>query len=316
MLEHPAERGQHALKRLLPMPKREHVHRHRAERDAPRDGLERHEGIDAVERERRDDRPQGAKARASHAERAVLSVEALGQAAIPTQEQRPQAERHDLLRVAVVREHVLQVIEAARVRGTPIAEPKRRCGVAQLSERRGDGGRGEAEHRDTAEGEQHTDGAEHGDHALRELKHADHHRDRSGRRLASRPCEAVVELRVLEVAELERLRALQDRHVDVDGQACAQVRLREHVQPREEEREDDDAELDEHPLQGRCLVTGDDGVHHALAPIRDSERQQGHRHGADRQRERGDRRGPANERERLGHVNEGLPCAPPEARLL
>ena len=46
------------------MPKREHVHRHRAERDAPRDGLERHEGIDAVERERRDDRPQGAKARA------------------------------------------------------------------------------------------------------------------------------------------------------------------------------------------------------------------------------------------------------------
>ena len=74
-----ADRAEHRLERLLPLPERDHVHRHVAERELAGRGQERHHGVRAVERAGADEREHLRPRRPPHVEAAVLVVEVLRQ---------------------------------------------------------------------------------------------------------------------------------------------------------------------------------------------------------------------------------------------
>ena len=130
--------AEHRLERLLPLPERDHVQRHVAEREPPGRGEDRHRGVRAVERAGADEREDLRPRRALHVEAPVLRVEVLRELAVAPEQHRPEAEELHLLRVLVVREDVLEVEQPARLGRAPVAEAKRELREAHLGEGRRD----------------------------------------------------------------------------------------------------------------------------------------------------------------------------------
>ncbi len=158
---------------------------------------------------------------------AVLAVELAEDVAVALQEHRPDAEQLDLLGVVLAREHRLEVVLHARLRRAPEEQAERDAGEARLGDecgqprehQHGDGpGREVGEQRAVAHER---------DRVLREAEGAHDERQRPARGLAPRARQLVVELRVLEVGELERQRLLEDHRVDALAELGAKQRLAE-----------------------------------------------------------------------------------------
>ena len=117
---------------------------------------------------------------------------------------------------------------------------------------------------------------------LHQLEGLGDHRERPGRGLAPRAGEPVVELGVLEVAQLERERLLEDATLmsspAARRAAGGPARAREARAPGARRRQ-----LDQHPAQGRAPSSGHDRVDDALARVGHPER---HHRGHQGQRRR------------------------------
>ncbi len=214
--------AQDRLERRLAAAEREHVHRHVAERELRRRGEQRHRAVRRVERAGREQREQRRDDRAPRRELRVLGVEPLRELLVSCEEHRPEPEELHLLRVLVVGEHVLEVDEAARIGRAPVAQAERRLRVAHLRDRRGHRREHQREHDPRAELQEQRGVAGEREQVLHERERLGHERHRPRRRLAARAAQLVVELRILEVAKLERRRALEDRHVHVRAEARAE----------------------------------------------------------------------------------------------
>ena len=92
----------------------------------------------AVERPRPDERQELRPLRAPHVELAVLLVELLAELLVALEQHRPDAEELHLLRVLVVREHVLEVEQPPRLGRAPVSDPEGELREAHLGDRRGD----------------------------------------------------------------------------------------------------------------------------------------------------------------------------------
>ena len=220
-----------ARQRRLALAERDHVHRHVAERDACRATSRARSSV--ARRRTRPCRP--AEARSAQLPRRIVSCRSSRRsfaedlACSAARRSGAEAEELDLLRVVVAREHVLEVQLHARVSGERQCEqPERLAREAHLGDERRESPRATA--RTTAHrrerGEQR-DVADERDGVLHEPKAADDERQRPRRGLAPRARQLVVELRVLEVRELERQRLLEDHHVDALPELRAQQRLAE-----------------------------------------------------------------------------------------
>src|SRR6185312_10468309 len=157
----------------------------------------------------------------------VLLVQGLAELLVALEEERTEAEELDLLRVVVVREDVLEIVEPAGLGGSPVLEAERAGRELHLDDGGGDGGDDEAEDGEPAPAEEEGDVAGEGDRVLEDLENLRDHRERAGAGLAPGAGEAVVELRVLEVGQIQAERLLHDEDVDVDEEARADERADE-----------------------------------------------------------------------------------------
>jgi hypothetical protein len=101
---------------LLALPERDDVQGHVAERELAGGGRERHDRVAAVERAGREERQEVRRPGTLDRELAILAVELLTERAVAIEQHRPEAEELDLLGVVVIRHHVLEVVQAPRVR--------------------------------------------------------------------------------------------------------------------------------------------------------------------------------------------------------
>ena len=219
------------MERLLPLPERDDVQRHVAERELPGGGQDRHRGVGAVEGARAEEREHLRPRRPLDVEAPVLLVEVLRELAVATEEHRTEAEELHLLGVLVVREDVLEIEEPARLGRAPVADAEGELREAHLGDRRGHRRDAEREHRPPAEANEKRGVAGQRDDVLDEPKALGHQRDRARRGLAPSARELVVKLGVLEEAQLEPERLLEDRDVDVDPEPRAE-QLRTSPSPR------------------------------------------------------------------------------------
>ena len=274
VLVHAADGGEDRLERLLPLAERDHVQRHVAERELrPRPRPAPSPRSSRRTRPCRRGEQRVAPAGALHRELPVLAVEALAERSVAIEQHRAEAEELHLLRVLVVGQDVLEVDEPARSRASASCAGGRRAREKRISAIvAGIAATTSASTTQPAEADEQRDVAGEREDVLHELEGLGDQRERPRRGLAARAGELVVELRVLEVAELERERLLEDAPVDVEPEARAEE-LADQPEPAEHERlERDDPELDEHPAERPGAVAGDDRVHDLLAHVGDRQR--------------------------------------------
>ena len=287
VLVDPADRREHRLERLLSLPERNEVERHVPESDPLGRRGERDSRVAGVERpraeEREDDREDGAAER----EAPVLAEELLAQVLVAIEEETPEAEELDLLHVRVVREDVLEVVDLARLGRAPVLQAKGGAREPHLRDRRRDRRSEEREGREAAVAHDQGEVARERESVLDELEALGHHRDRPVRGVAASAGQAVVEAPVLEVAQLEGERLLEDRDVQVEREPLAEELAEEAEPALGEDLRADDRELDQDPAKGRVTRAGDDGVDDLLARVRDREREE---RDADRERPEHERR--------------------------
>ena len=88
VLVHPAQRRQHRLEALLPLPERDQVQRHVAQRQAPAHRRGDDQRVAAVEHDRAEQRQRVAPDHAPHRQAAIVGEERLGQAPVAAEQQR------------------------------------------------------------------------------------------------------------------------------------------------------------------------------------------------------------------------------------
>ena len=127
--------------------------------------------------------------------------------------------------MVLARDGGLQVGLHARLRLAPAEQAERVAGELGLGEKRRQAADDEDDHGPGREaGEQHAE-ADDRDRVLQQAGGAHHQRQRPARRLTARARQLVVELRVLELRELEGQRLLQDHHVHAMRELCLEQRL-------------------------------------------------------------------------------------------
>jgi hypothetical protein len=224
--------------------------------------------------ERREEREAVGPAGAAHGELGVLAVEGLAELPVAVEQEAAETEDLDLLRVLVVGEHVLEVIEAARVRRAPVAQAE--GGGAELD--LGDGGRDgrgdEAEHDPAAVAGDEDDVTGEGDGVLDDLEGVEDDRDGARRGLAAGAREAIVDLGILEVGELEGEGLLEDLDVDVEAEAGAEHGAHEAEAAHGAGGEGDEDGFDDDPAEGDGAVLREDGIDDELGDLRHGERQE------------------------------------------
>ncbi len=144
------------------------------------------------------------------------------------------------------------------------------------------------------------------DEALDQAEALGDERDGARRGLAAGARQLVVELGVLEVPQVEAQGLLEDGDVDVDAQAQAQDTADQAEPPLHERQDDDEPQLDQHPVQRRVTVVGDDGVDDRLSGVGHPE---GHQAADERQHRQSDRlrrRRPPHEPQRHPRVGKAL----------
>ena len=221
----PPTRGEARRYRRLALAEQHHVHRHLAERDLSAHRAHRDPRVRGVEGARAHEPEHESPAVAPDRERAILAEHLAEDRAVALEQQRTELEELDLLGVVLAREHRLEVHLHPRLGRAPAEEPE---GVAREL-RLGDEGRqpGQQQHRHRPGRElreQHAE-AHQRDRVLHQAEASHHERQRPHRGLAPRARELVVELRVLEVPEIERQRLLEDHLVDALAELRAQQRL-------------------------------------------------------------------------------------------
>ena len=225
VLVHAADRREDRGDRRLALPEQQHVHRHLAERDLPAHRADRNPRVGGVERGRADEPEPESPGVAADRERAVLAEDLAEDRAIAREQQRPELEELDLLGVVLAGEHGLEVHLHARLGRAPAEQAERVARELGLGDERRQAGQqqhGDGPRRELRQ--QRAEAAER-DRVLHETEAAHHERERPRRGLAPRARQLVVELRVLEVREIERQRLLEDHLVDALPELRAQQRL-------------------------------------------------------------------------------------------
>src|SRR5690606_1369150 len=151
---------------------------------------------------------------AANREPLLLLVELSIDPLVPLEEGRSEPEELHLFRVILAREHDLEVHQHASVRGTPAKHAELLARELRLGEERRKPRDDEDRDGPGGEAEEQTRVARERDRVPRERERPRDEAQRPNRRLLSRAVQLVVELRVLEVREVERQRLLDDHDVD------------------------------------------------------------------------------------------------------
>ncbi len=271
-----ADRREHRLKRLLPLPEGDDVEREISERDATGRGRKPHEGVGCVEGDGREKR-QSLSKRASDGHLPVFFEECNAESAVAREKRRTEAEELHLLRVFVVCEHMFEVRESPPLLRPSIAHLKREPGSVHLRGRSRD--RCCQKHQDDPWAEPNEQGrvGKKRHHALRKTEALAHELQRPRRRFAPRPCHLVVEFRVFERRQIEADGLFEDRYVDVDTQAKPKDLADERQPALYDCLRRDQPEFDEHPAERVVRISRDDRVDDPLAGPRCGWRDQGSR---------------------------------------
>ena len=216
--------------------------------------------------------------------------------AVATQQQRAQAIELDLLGVVLARQHRFQVHLHPCFRGAPAEKAEgvaRELGFGQEGGQPGEQQHGHGPRRELRQ--QHAV-ADQRDAVLGQAEGACHQRQRPARGLAPRPGQLVVELRILEVRQLQGQRLFQDHHVH----ALAQLRPQQRLAQRDAalraghghhkhgfERDQPEHRRHRHRIARRDRAAGrDDGIDDQRTDVGDARRQQAADQGQQAQPER------------------------------
>ncbi len=256
------ERGEDALHRALPLAEDGQVEGEVTQRDGPPRRPGRHQGVHPVERRERDE-PQGhAPGHPAHRQRPVLGVEAAEERPVAAEHERSQPEQLHLLHVAVAGEDPLQVVETPALRRAPRGEAEPGRGEARLGHEGGDGGGHHHQHAPGREPEEQRRERHQGDRSLGDGEPLHHQRERARRGLPARVLHLVVDLGVLEVAQLERERLLQDALVHRVTEPRAEQLALERRQPAGGHGKGHEPELEAHQCHGVAGVRAARGGRH------------------------------------------------------
>ena len=240
-----AGREQEALDEVAAACERRREKGQRAERDRTRRGADEDRDVRAVVAERPDEREQGADDPLPDAEPPVLLVVALGERGVSVGEPAGEPEHLHLFRRLVARPDIAQVVELAALGCTAEEQGVRQRREVRLADEAGQDGEREQEQQPRVV--QHQRGAE-GAERDDVLPHREEHRDQpdARRRLPARALEVVVEVRVLELLEIQRRRVAHEAHADVVREQIPQQRLDQRRGAREQLSCDDDRQLERH----------------------------------------------------------------------
>ncbi len=290
---------------------------------------QRHPRIRPVQRARRQQPEQKSPERPPQRQIPVVAVQPRETLPISRQQHRPQLKQLDLFGEVLPGDHDLQVELFSRLRGMPPEQPKRLSRELRLHHecrhRR---------HRQQQAGPRRELPQQHPvtrqrNRVLNRSERLVHERQRPPRGLPPRPRHLVVELRVLEMRQVQLQRLLQDHHVHAMAQLGPQQR-RTHLETLlHRGHSDHQAGFDRHPEQRRVPIRNrprvgrlQDPVHNPRAHDRDrrrhqprQQRQDAHRHG---QRATGLPDEPRRVRRVPKHVQKSgqlLPHAPVISRL-
>ena len=213
---------------------------------------------------------------------------------VAIKQQWPQAEKLDLLGVVLARQHRFQVHLHARFRGTPAKQAKGIAGKLGLGKERRQAGENQHGHGPWRKMDQQCAIADQRNQVLAQTEGACDQGKRATGGLASRPGELVVELRVLELGQLQGQCLLENHLVDAVAKLRPQQRLAQRQATlRTGQGCDQDALQDdpfEYPAKERVTARGHfaAGRHHGIDNLRagpgDTRRHQACRQGQQRQR--------------------------------
>ena len=262
VLVHAADRGQHRRHGRLALAEQGHVHRHLPQRDEPAHGGDGDPGIGAVKRTGADEAETEAPRIATDGQFAVLLVEAPEDVAIALEQALTQAEQLDLLGVVLARQHGLQIDLHARLGRAPAEQAKCVPGELRFGNERRQSRYQQHRDRPGREVREQRAVAHQRDAVLHQAEGAHHQAQGPRGGLAARARELVVELRVLEVLQLQRQRLLEDHHVHALSELGAQQRLAQR-QAALRGRDADDQHAFEHARARRRGATAAAAAHAA-----------------------------------------------------
>ncbi len=227
-----ADGGQRRLDRRLPLAEDREIKGEVAQRDRAHRRADRHERIGAVERSQRDQPERDSGNALAQGEGTVLGVELLEQRAVALQDQRRQIEQLHFLHVRVAGQDPFQVVLPPAFRRPPGVEPERLARVAGLGDEGRHRGGGDQQHGPGGEPDQQDRVADQDEELLQQRGGLQRHAERAIARLAPRVLHLVVEVRVLEVAQLQRGGLFQDHGVDVIAERGAHQVAEERLPAR------------------------------------------------------------------------------------
>ena len=262
-----ADGGERRLDGGLPLAEGDQVQGQVAERDARLRRPIGHEQVRGVESEQGERAQHQARGALAQREPPVLRIELVEQRAVAPEHQGREPEDLHFLHVRVAREDPLQVVLPPALRSAPRVQPEGLAREARLGEERRE--RGGDDHQRAPPGqpgqERRVGGED--EELLAERGELQHQGQRPDARLPARVLHLVVRVRVLEVAQLEGGRLLQDERVDVVPQRGAHQVAQQRLSAREHRGDDHQAELDEHVLDDAPLVRARAGarrLHHRV----------------------------------------------------
>ena len=179
------------------------------------------------------------------ARRRLALVVLVRQAGVAGDQVVAQAEELDLLRRGIAGRHVAEVVELPALGGPAVEEGVAEPGEVGLAEEAREHGQPQQQQEPRVEGEQR--GHERGE-GERALAHAEQERDEGEPTdgLSPGPLQVVVELRVLEVLQVERGGVLHQPHAHAVAEKVAEQRLHERRRPLHEVEDERQGQLESH----------------------------------------------------------------------
>ncbi len=267
VLVHGADGGEDSLEGLLALPEDHQVEGHVAERDLASRRPPGHEEVHPVERSQRQDSEGGPGRQSPDGQSPVLAVELPEEFPVTPQDERPEVVELDLLHVRIAGEDPLEVVEPAPFRRAPRVHPEGLGGEPGLGDEGGDRGPHDDEHAPGGEPPEQGRQRRQGHRVLRDPEGLHHQGQRPGRGLPAGVLHLVVDVGVLEVAQLEGEGLRENLLVHPVAEVCPEQLAQESKEPPGDEgrRHEQQLQEDERPDSFPGGVrTGADRLQHGV----------------------------------------------------
>jgi hypothetical protein len=250
-----ADRRQRGAHRGLTLAKQHEIHGHLTHAHGAEHGFRGDPPVAAVQR-RGAEQPQAKAPRiATQSQVTVFAIQPREYVAIAVEKTRTQFEQFHFLRRVFARQHRFQIGLHARLRGTPAKQAERLAGEFRLGQERRQSRRDQEHHSPGREADQKTAEGQQRDRILHQPEGAHDQAQRAARGFAARARQFVVELRILELSELQGQRLFQDHDIDTLPELRAQQRLRQGnaalCHRRERDQECLESDETQHRVEGR-----------------------------------------------------------------